>query len=122
MRIRHTPSNYFSYPCFFLVVEGRYLELNVFYEKLFFIVLVVGYMCFLIPESKSNTSLFDNTNLEIVKHDTGCMDLVLANLERSFYAPRDQQQSCPLVSSSNKEPPTNEMVKKPESISFLRNG
>lgn len=62
-------------------MEGEYLELNRLYEKSFFIVLVVGYIYFLIPENKCNVKLFDSTNLKIVKHDTGFMDLVLANLE-----------------------------------------
>lgn len=92
------------FPC--ILKEGRYLELNHLYEKSFFIVLV----CFLIHENKCNTNLFDSTNLEIVKHDTGFMDLVLANLEWSlgflcFSAPRDGKQSCSLVSFSNKEQP-----------------
>lgn len=89
-----------------ILKEGRYLELNCLYEKSFFIVLV----CFLIHEHKCNTNLFDSTNLEIVKHDSGFRDLVLANLEWSLgflcsAAPRDGKQSCSLVSSSNKEQP-----------------
>lgn len=99
------------FPC--ILKEGRYLELNRLYEKSFFIVLV----CFLIHEHKCNTNLFDSTNLEIVKHDSGFMDLVLANFEWSLgflcsSAPRDGKQSCSLQCPSvTKSCPSSQMVK-----------
>lgn len=81
-----------------------------FWEVVFYTtILIVGYICFLPPENKCSTNLFfensDSTNLEIVKHDTRFMDLVLASLEWSSVFQRDWKQSCSLVSSRNKEQP-----------------
>lgn len=67
---------------------GGYLELNCLYEKSFLFFHSTGSGIYAFSFMRINVIpiyLFfensDSTNLEMIKHDTGFMDLVLGNLE-----------------------------------------
>lgn len=80
-------------------------------------------MYFLFPENKGNSNLFlensDSTNLEILKRDTGFMDLVLAN--SPFVHQKRLEVVMHLSVLVTKSIPNNQMVKKPKLVSLLRN-